>query len=104
MADNVKRHEIYWNNALIGYMTNTRMDMWYLEGDWLPVDCEETREFAELLKGKSARDWFDGKIKEGDFIWIGFDKNKPTNWIVLVCEDTSLFLRIVSSIKPPEEW
>lgn len=100
----VERNEIYWNNALVGYLTNIEMDMWYLSGDWLPVDCRETEEFTELLEGKSARDWFNGKITEEDFIWVGFDQNKPTSWIVLECDDTTLFLRMVSSINPPKEW
>lgn len=104
MSENTQQHEIYWNKTLIGYMTNTEMDMWYLSGDWLPVDCSETKEFKELLEGKSAKDWFQGKLEEEDFIWVGFDENKPTNWIVLECDDTTLLLRMISSVNPPEEW
>lgn len=41
---------VYWDDEVVGTVSNVYIDMFYLSGVWVPFDSEKSRRFHELLE------------------------------------------------------
>lgn len=104
-----KKHEIYWRGELIGYLKNLMPDMYYLEGEWIPIECDALVDFSDEVGNQSWDDFH--ATKESDFIWVGLNKNEPNYLFVTITQaevnDTTvdfMCIRMTWNLKPPEIW
>lgn len=85
---------LIWKNIEIGSITNIRMDMWYIEGVYIPNHTVSSANFIKLVSK------FNGEkiIKDPSkgTIVVMKDLESQTNCLVLGLSGIELFLRIAS--------
>jgi hypothetical protein len=50
MAVNKQRLPIIWNERIVGYLEDRKVEMWFHYGKWLPLDTAHTYAFLETIR------------------------------------------------------
>ncbi len=45
-----KRHPLFWNNELVGFIEDLNADMFHLYGWWIPADTPATQQFLDIIQ------------------------------------------------------
>jgi hypothetical protein len=93
---------LYWSGAVVGYLLEPELDMWYITGKWLPTDNETAIQFRNKIQNLTIKDFYNVQ-DVNEFVWIGLDEAKP-NVIFVVIEEDLIRIRRIFTVNPPESW
>lgn len=88
-------YQIYWNNELVGLLSDSRPDMWYLEGKWISNKTVSSKSFELAVKESSSKDVFNNLSRGVEISLQDFEGNM-TLAIVIILRYTDIFLRRIA--------
>lgn len=86
-----------WKDKEVGRVSNLMNDMWYFEGDWLPMDSEHAANFIEMARKLDAKKVM-SRFEKGILALLQFDGLSPESMkILIVCLiDSKIVMRMIS--------
>jgi hypothetical protein len=95
-----KSHPVYWEGNLVGYLSNFTLDMWYLDGDWLPTDTPEATRFLSAISHLQGRTFWESGVEA--LVWVKIPSLSMDCTVVHVPLDNRITFRMMINLEPPQ--